>query len=242
MVDSGLPVEGRVNEKGMLHPRPAPPWAAKYFRSAAWTHQEFRNLLCGLSPQGEHMPPIPADAAARQVWSDAWQRDELRRLDADRRIRDAILVGELSPLEPRDDQLLEKIRPHLTGEDFEMLRQAVVHARSCDKAYLFEREAAQRWAAARPDLFPDFPDAAIDDDRQLRAVTPELKRHRRSLIKRAVEKQGIERAELVLEGKKVHEDTLRGMVNSNPRRVSAARTKQILKLLGIPERDWNTPP
>jgi CTP:molybdopterin cytidylyltransferase MocA len=71
---------------------------------------------------------------ARPVAAGAFVREELRRVDADRHIRDAILAGELKVLEPPDERLLAKIKADLTPEEFEALRRAVAHDRSCSKA------------------------------------------------------------------------------------------------------------
>ena len=133
--------------------RAKPRWADDYLRFAAWTADEFRNLLCGLPP----VEPQDAPALTRERRNAAYVRDEKRRLIADRHVRDADAVGDLKLLEPPDEQLLEKIKSKVSGEQLEGLRRAVVHERTCDKTYRVGRDAAIRWAATRQDLFPNFP-------------------------------------------------------------------------------------
>ena len=132
--------------------RRRPAWAAEYRTFDAWTQDEFRNLLCGLAP----VRPQDAPVRAQKEAADAFVRDELCRVAADRRIRDAIIAGNLTVLDPPDDRLLEKIRPHVTSEELEALRRTVAHDRSCAKAYRVAPDVAIRWATSRPDLFPDF--------------------------------------------------------------------------------------
>jgi hypothetical protein len=164
-----------------------PPWAAKYLWFAAWTQNELRNLLCGLSPDPPDDTPLPNDAPvpSRKEAADAFVREELRRVAADRHIRDAISAGDLKVLEPPDEQLLEKVRPHLLLEEFDALSRAIRHERSCSKAYRVAPKAAIWWAASLRAVFPDFPFTVedlqpADDIRTSKAGIPnELKAHRR---------------------------------------------------------------
>ncbi len=184
----------------MTDTQPTPTWAAKYRQFAAWTHDEFRNLLCGLPPHALDDAPVPGDTPAPTLKeiNDAFVRDEMRRLDADRHVQDAILTGELEVLGP-DDQLLDRIQPVVDAKDFEMLRHAVAHDRTCSKSNHVARDVAVRWAASRRELFPNFPfnreDASaaaparsIEDlmdgprsrQRELTAFATNVERHRKN--------------------------------------------------------------
>lgn len=136
-----------------------PAWAAKYLLFAAWTADEFRNLLCGLPPHPSDDTPLPADAPVptREEANDKFVREELRRMAADRHIRDAVAVSDLKVLEPPDEQLLAKIKADLSQKEVEALRRAIAHERTCSKSYRVARDEAIRWAASHRNLFPDFP-------------------------------------------------------------------------------------
>jgi hypothetical protein len=228
--------------------QPTPPaGSAEYRTFAAWTHDEFRNLLCGLPP----VPPKDAPARTRQQIADDYVRDELRRVAADRHVRDAILAGHLKTLDPPDDRLLEKITPHVTSEELEALRRAVVHERSCSKAYRFAPDAASRWGASHTDWFPDFPFPAdalrppSGDTRPPNAVvTEQLKDRRNTLIKQALRERGVKnKTEFCRTHKElgITPDILRGVVNGDSSRVQVAHwTPMILNLLGIGEAAWTT--
>jgi hypothetical protein len=152
----------------------APPaWAAAYLRFDAWTQDEFRNLLCGLPPVQPHDAAArpanqinvqPHDEAARiqKKINDDYVRDELRRVEADRHIRDAIVAGHLRQYEPPTEGLLEKVTPHLTPDEVETIRRAIAHDRICAKAYRFSTATAIAWAVSRQSVFPDFP-FTLDD-------------------------------------------------------------------------------
>ncbi len=131
----------------------APEWAAAYLRFAAWTQDEFRNLLCGLPP----VPPAHPPERTRQEINDGFVRDELRRIEADRHVRDAVLAGHLKHRELPSERLLEKITPHVTVEESETLRSAIAHDLACNRAYRFQTGPAITWAVSRRDVFPDFP-------------------------------------------------------------------------------------
>lgn len=146
----------------------APPeWAAAYLRFDAWTQDEFRNLLCGLPPVQPDNPPARTRKQVkrtrtqineiRKQINDDYVRNELRRLDADRHIRDAIVSGHLREHEPPTEALLEKIRAHVAPNDLEMIRHAIAHDRVCAKTYRFPTGPAIAWAVSRRDVFPDFP-------------------------------------------------------------------------------------
>jgi hypothetical protein len=233
--------EGTITTR--TQPAPAPAWAAEYRQFAVWTHDELRNLLCGLPP----VAPADALAPTRQQIADDYVRDELRRVAADRHVRDAVLAGHLKVLEPPDERLLEKIKLHLTPEEFEAVRRALAHDRTCAKAYRVAPEAAIRWAASHPDWFPDFPFPAGDrqppsEIRAFRAgVSKELKAHRRALIRQVLNARDVTQKEF-LKQHDLNEGTLRGMVNGDRRRCGPATESRVLKLLDITERDWNTLP
>jgi hypothetical protein len=136
-----------------------PAWAAKYLAYSAWTHDEFRNLLCGLPPHPHTDTPLADEdpVPSRQQANDAFVRDELLRTEADRHMRDAIAAGGLKVLGPIDDAIIEKVSPHLTPEEVQTLRHALTHDRACAKTYVVSPEVAVRWAERRPQLFPRFP-------------------------------------------------------------------------------------
>lgn len=110
-------------------------------------------------PQPSEDTPFPADAPlpTRKEQTDKFVREELRRVVADRHIRDAVDFGDLKALEPPDEQLLAKIKTDLTPHEVEALRRAIFHERSCSKSYRVARNEAIRWAASQRELFPDFP-------------------------------------------------------------------------------------
>lgn len=246
-----------------------PPWADKYLLFSAWTQDELRNLLCGLPPHPPDDAPLdpsvptrpgPADAVDREetprkavemAWrqrqktADAYVRDEARRVDADRHIHDAILAGDLKVLEPPDERLLAKIKADLVPEEWEALKRALAHHRTCNKAYRFERDAAIRWAAPRRDLFPDFPFNIADlrpagGGLSSGPASPELKGHRRRLIKQALGDKS--QADFCREHKDagLTTDILRAVVNGDARRADVASwTPKVLTLLSISKEDWN---
>ena len=233
-----------------METRKRPGWTEKYLRFAAWTQDEFRNLLCGLPPHPLDDTPLPADTPVptRKEVADSFMREELRREDADRHIQDAIVAGHLN-MQPPDERLLAKIKADLTPEEFEALRRAVAHDRSCSKAYRVARDAAIRWAAPRRDLFPDFP-FTVEDLRPANnvpssgVVSLELKERRRMLIKLALRERDLSsqiafcRAHQA-EGLTV--DILRAVVTGDSRRADVAgRTRQVLDLLSITDAAWNT--
>lgn len=219
-----------------------PSWAAEYLRFAAWTQDEFRNLLCGLPP----VPPKDAVARTPKEIADAFARDEIRRAAADRHVRDAIVAGHLKVLDPPDERLLAKITPHVTLEELETLRRAVAHDRSCSKAYRVAPDAAIRWAASRRDLFPDFPFTlghlkSASNVPSSGVVLPDLKEHRQLLVRRALKKLGVTtRAAFCRAHEEITPDILRAVVNGDSRRADVVSwTPKVLALLSIAEEDWN---
>ena len=102
-----------------------PAWAKTYLQLDAWTQDELRNLLCGLPP----VPPDGAPAQTRQEINDAFARDEVRRVVADRHVRAAILAGHLTVFEQPDERTARK---GLTSRHPERARgaQARDHARA----------------------------------------------------------------------------------------------------------------
>lgn len=90
--------------------QPTPPaCSTEYLQFVAWTQDELRNLLCGLSP----VSLIDTPARSRQQINDDFVRDEVCRVAVDRHIRDAILSGHLKVLEPPDERLLDGFGPVL---------------------------------------------------------------------------------------------------------------------------------
>jgi len=230
-----------------METRTRPPWADKYLRWDAWTQDEFRNLLCGLPPHPHDDTPLPADmpAPTQKEIVAAYEREEPRRVKADRHIRDAISAGRLKVLEPPDERLLAKIKADLAPEELEALRRAITHDRICEKSYRVAPDAVIRWAASRRDLFPDFP-FNIDDLRPAGGLSsgpasPELKDHRRRLIKQTLGHKS--QADFCREHKDagLTADILRAVVAGDSRRADLAHwTPKLLTLLGsIAEDDWN---
>ena len=225
-----------------------PPWAKKYLRFAAWSQEEFRNLLCGLPPHPLDDTPLPADrpVPTRKEVSDAYVRDEIRRVDADRHMRDAILAGDLKVLEPPDERLLAKIRTDLAPEELAVLRRAVAHDRTCNKAYRVAPDTAVRWAVRRPELFPDFPFNQGDlqvlpgSEASEGSASDELKQHRRSLMRRALRARGYTtQAAFSRKHPEITSDILRAVVNGDSRRAGVAVwTPKVLALLDIAPTDW----
>jgi hypothetical protein len=222
---------------------PTPPaWTAAYQQFAAWTQDEFRNILCGL-------PPVaPADAPARtpQKIADDYVRDEVRRVAADRHIQDAILAGELKVLDPPDEQLVEKIKPHLAPAEFEAIKRAITHDRVCSKAYRVATDVAIRWASSRRDLFPDFPFTPghvqfVSNVPSNGVVLPDVKEHRQVLVRRALKTLRLTtRAAFCRKHPEITSDILRAVVNGDSRRADVALwTPKVLALLGIADREWN---
>jgi hypothetical protein len=177
-------------------------------------------------------------AKQRREINEAYVRDELRRVDADRLIEDAIRASELTPLKsPSDERILEAIKPHVSSEEFERVAEALQHDRTCKKANAFETAELIRWATPLADLFPNFALRLAD----VVVVTEALKAHRRMLVKRAL--QGKTQIEFCRTNKnRVTPDVLRGVVNGDSRRVDVVTwTPTILDRLKIGEKDWNNP-
>ena len=213
-----------------------PAWAVEYLLYAAWTQDELRNLLCGLPP----VPPKDAPPRTREQINDAFVKEEGRRVVADRHLRDGILARRLKVLAPPDEQLLEKIKVHVTAEEFDSIRRAVAHERTCAKAYRVTPEAAIRWASAHRTLFPDFPFTSDDlktaEPQQANApVSDRLRAHRHALIKRFLDERDVTQAAFLREHR-ISQDTLRGVINGERRRVGPEREAQILKSLRSGQR------
>lgn len=229
--------------------QPPPPWAARYLTFAAWSQDEFRNLLCGLPPHHHTDTPVPDNVPVptREEVVATYTRDEPRRVDADRHVRDAVLAGELKAIDPPDDLVFDKIKSCVSPAELEGLRRAVAHDRACRKAYRFAVDAAVKWARSRRVLFPEFP--FLDDTSQRPkevaaanvVVSDELKEHRRTLVRRAFEDLGVSRAQF-LKAHGIGVDTVRGIVSGERSRYSEAKKVRVLKLLNIREHDWNTLP
>jgi len=221
--------------------RKTPLWAREYLAFSAWSADELRNLLCGLPP----VQPIDAPPRTREETNDAFVRDELKRVAADRHIRDAIATGYLKIVEPPDDGLLEKIRPIVNPEELQRLIRAVAHERTCSKSYRVDREAAIRWAASRRDVFPDFP-FTTDDVRPLANASAldggpaeRLKSHRSALVRQALRNLDLGKAEFC-RAHDISTDTLRGMVNGDTDRYGQEKKITVLGLLNISEVEWDS--
>lgn len=163
-------------------------WATKYLDFAAWTQDEFRNLLCGFPPNpSEDTPLAPGTPVpSRTQVADKFIAEEVHRVNADRHVQDAILAGDLKVLDPPDEKLLAKVSAVVDPDELEAIRRALAHHRTCNKAYRVSRDAAVRWAVRRRELFPAFP-FTLDDLHPVTGLASiELKDHRRRLVKRAL--------------------------------------------------------
>lgn len=219
-----------------------PAWAHGYLRFAAWTQDEFRNLLCGIPPR----PPEDAPIQTREQINADYVRNELRRVDADRHIQDAVLTGQLKVLEPTDQRLLEKVTPHLDSAELEALRRALAHHHACEKAFRVSRDAAIKWATFRRDLFPAFP-FSLDDLNFSSDLGPDgpaqdsLKEHRQRLVKKALAARGFATKKAFYgEHKDLTSDVLRGVINSDHRRTNLEFwTPKVLEALGLTQEEWD---
>jgi hypothetical protein len=218
-----------------------PQWTHRYRAYAAWTFDELRNLVCGLPPNPASDLAIALTTAppTRQEVADAFVRDELKRVAADRHIRDAIFARQLVVLEPVDDRLLEKLKDHLTDSEIESLRRAIVHERSCSKAYHVATEVAIRWGASHRGLFPEFPYTVADlrlPAPPITAATPDRTSRRSALVKAAL--RGKTKKDFCRENG-LSPDILRAVIAGDPARADVEHwTPDVLKLLNISPEDW----
>lgn len=223
-------------------------WAPRYWRFKHLTQNEARNLLCGLPPDPPNDTPVEnSRPRTPKTIADDYVRDELRRVTADRHMRDAIRAGELKALEPPDERLLETLKPHLRPEEVERVAHALAHDASCSQAYVVASSELERWTRSRPDLFPDCPLPPNDLPALNRipardaAVSDELKKHRRALVRGALEARSVNQKEFCHDNG-IGPDTLRVIVIGDRKRYAPPREEQLLKLLGLTRDEWNTPP
>jgi hypothetical protein len=226
---------------------PALHWAARYWRFKSLSHDEARNLLCGLAPDpGNDLPPrvltrIGDEPDAKywervhQMAATEYRRDEVCRVDADRYIEDWVRAGELDFLEPPNAGILEKIKRVLTAGEFEAVARMVEHYEICSKAVRYATDQLIRAARAHRALVPNCP---LPPD-QPGGITDDLKERRRVLVRRALKRKSQNQNQFCQENK-ITPDILRGVINSDSRRVDLATwTPTILSLLEIDETDWN---
>jgi hypothetical protein len=228
--------------------RTRPTWAAKYLHFAFWTAQEFRNLLCGFPPEPSKDAPWPDDKPlpSPEEQNEQFTRDELRRIAADRHVRDAVDLGDLDVLETPDLRILEKIKDALTLDEITALKRAIVHEGSCSQTYRVRTADAVRWTASRRDLFPQFP-FTIEDHRRETSIQPsgmasgELKEKRRQLLRRAIADSGSKTQTAFGRKHKFSPDVLRSVISGDTRRSDVTKwTALLLEILHIPEADWNS--
>lgn len=227
----------------MVEPRRKPKWAMPYLQLTAWTQDELRNLLCGFSPVSPWGgKPIPDEIKES---TRLYMEVESRRLDADRHVRDAVLVGELAVVEPPDDRLLEKIREVLSVAELDAVKRALAHERVCKQSYKVDRDVAIRWASSRRQLFPDFPFSSADLPGGGQSLnekpTRDLIDHRRMLLEQCLENEGITR-EAFCKGLGISKDALRGIVNGDRKRYAEDTEQRVLKRLSVTRSQWNRRP
>lgn len=219
-----------------------PAWAREYLTFQAWTADELRSLLCGVPPK----QPIDEAPRSREETNEAYVRAELKRVAADRHIRDAIATGLLKIIEPPDDSVIEKIRTVVTAEELQRLIRALAHERTCSKSYRVEREAAIRWARSQPDLFPDFPFTANEVGPSVGAamkndpLAQRLKAHRRALVRRALNSTDSKLKEFC-QDHDISTATVGGMINGDTSRYGDEKKKRVLSLLKISDIEWDSP-
>jgi hypothetical protein len=170
-------------------------------------------------------------------------RDEIRRVEADRHIRDGVSAGHLKTLMRAEEQLLTKAAGALAPEEVEALRRALAHERVCAKTYLVTPKAAILWAVRRIDLFPRFPFGPADLSADGWAEAPEdaprtQKERRAQFVDEALRHRNLSKAEFCrTAGLTV--DILRAVVNADGRRADLAKwTPKVLRLLDIPIERW----
>jgi hypothetical protein len=110
----------------------------------------------------------------RRALNDRWAREEVRRMDADRHIFDAIADGRLKVIAPSIDQLLAKLEDvKLTSDEREFLRRAIARERSrSDEPYRIKPEDLIIWATPLRNVFPDF--VLFDEGMSLADVTQSM--------------------------------------------------------------------
>jgi len=146
-----------------------PAWAEKYRQFTYLVHSEVRNLLCGFPPHPHE--DDPDTVPDRRAHADLWVRDEVRRVQADRHIFDAIADETLTVLARSTDQLLAKLdEAKLTSDERQFLKRAILRERSSsDEPYRIKPAELIRWATPLRKVFPDF--ALFDEALPLAEVT-----------------------------------------------------------------------